>query len=264
MKYTFPPKKDIPVSEQADFIREVKIYSTSTTLLPTDITTYWICNTQLTCTMFDPTLLKYNNTFHRYRIVNSGTQNLRIIASDNFWNDGISTITIKPKTAVTISGVKLDNIAPFWAVLNDVSLDYILGQGITQTIVSTPFVINLGPLVEDMSEGTITKNSTQILIGADGDYLVSGLGDVTDTGSSATKISYLNLKITRGATTISRSSLTILTRGNNATYSQIIPQQNLSLKAGDKLFMEFEPSAQLTGTLLPRELKITRVVNGVG
>lgn len=264
MKYTFPPKKDIVISEQADFIREVKVYSASTTLTPSDITTYWICNTELSCNLFDPNLLKYNNTFHRYRIVNSGVSNLRIIASTNFWNDGISTITIKPKTAVTISGVKLDTITPFWAILNDVQLYYTLGQGVAQTIVSTPFVINLGPLVEDMSEGTITKNNTQVLIGATGDYYVSGLGDVTDTSSSATKISYLNLKIIRGASTISRSSLTILTRGNNATYSQIIPQQKLSLQAGDKLYMEFEPAAQLTGSIVHRELKITRIINGVG
>jgi hypothetical protein len=101
-------------------------------------------------------------------------------------------------------------------------------------------------------------------INATGDYKVSGAGIVHDTGSAATKVSYLNIKINRGGTIISRSAFSVITKGANVNYYIFVPEQIVSLLVGDKLFLEFEANSNVSGTIHRLSTNVNRLLYGVG
>lgn len=267
--YTYPPANPnpnlVPISQWALFVRDVKSYNTSRTLLVSDISTFWDTTTSaLTVTLFPAENATYDNTFHRYRIVNGGTNLLHIVSPTYFWNDGIQTLTIPSHHAVTLSAVKI-GATVFWTILEDVQLSYSTGSGTASTITSSAVNLNIGAVTSDLSEGTVTKDATNIIIGstAGSDYKFSGTGTVVDSGSASIKIGYLTLKINRGGTILSRSSFSILTRGGGNTYTWFIPQQTVTLLANDKVYFEFEPNTISSGTVRFLDLTATRTVFGV-
>ena len=267
--FKYPPEtpgnSTIPISQWALFVRDVKIYNVSRTLLVSDISTFWDTTvSELTVTLFPAGNALYDNTFHRYRIVNGGTHILHVVSPTLFWNDGIQTLTIKPRHAITVSAVRV-GATIFWTVIEDTELSYATGTASASTIAGAPINLNIGAMTSDLSEGTITQDATHIIVGptASGDYKFTGSGTVVDTGSSSIKIGYLTLRIDRGGTILSRSSFSILTRGGGNTYTWFIPQQTVSLLANDKVYFEFEPNTIASGTVRFLDLSMTRIIQGV-
>jgi len=262
--YTYPPTAGTPASETALFLRDVKTYNTSRTLLQSDITTIWDTTiADITITLFAASAATYDNTFHRYRIVNGGTHNLHISSPSVFWNDSVlHTLTVLPKRAITISAARVGAVV-FWTFLEDLPLSYSVGTGTSTTIAGAPIILPIGAVTSDLSETTITKDTTNTIIGASGDYRYSGTGIVVDNGGTAVKLGYLTLKINRSGTILSRSSFSIITKGTGASYNWFIPQQTVTLLAGDKVYFEFEPNTIVNGSVQLVSLDILRTVAGV-